>query len=309
MATGLSSKLILAALQAWSQVLRLGPYVAGGILLAALLHRLDLPRRWGRWLSRRGPGAVLGAAFLGVLSPLCTYGTVPVLLELLHAGASPGPAIAFLAASSLLNPQLFVVMSGGLGLPLALTHLAGVLLLSAPVGLLAQRLRPQILLNEAVLPTPRTPAASPREHGGKEEGSGERGRGFLSHLLRLTEVVGLYFVVGVILAALLQVLVSAQFVASLLGADRWHGVVLAGVLGVPFYACGGGAVPLIATLLDQGMSPGAALAFFLAGPATRLTALAAMRTLLNRRALVAYVAYVVAGAVLAGTLLNVVFGA
>jgi hypothetical protein len=85
-------------------------------------------------------------------------------------------------------------------------------------------------------------------------------------------------------------------------------VLLAGLLGVPLYACGGGAVPVIAGLLAQGMSPGAALAFFLAGPATRLTALAALGTLLKRRALMAYVVYIVAGAALAGTVLNIALG-
>jgi len=121
--------------------------------------------------------------------------------------------------------------------------------------------------------------------------------------------VGLYFVVGVTLAALLQTLIPPEWVSSLLGAGRWYGVLLAGVLGVPFYACGGGAVPVISGLLAQGMSPGAALAFFLAGPATRLTALAALGTLLNRRALLAYVTYVVVGAVLLGTALNLALGA
>ena len=240
MPANLPSHLILAATLAWTPILQLGPYVAGGILLAALLGQLDLPRRWGRWLSHSGPGVVLGAACLGGTSLLCTYGTVPVLVELLRGGASPGPALAFLVASSLLNPQLFVMMAGGLGLRLALAHVAGVLLLS--------------------------------------------------------------------LAALLQTLVPPEWVSSLLGAGRWYGVLLAGVLGVPFYACGGGAVPVIAGLLAQGMSPGAASAFFLAGPATRLTALAALGTLLNRQALVVYVAYVVVGAALVGAALNLVLG-
>jgi len=296
MPADLRSVLILAATLAWSQVLQLGPYVAGGILLAALLGRLDLPHRWGHLLNRSGPGVTLGAACLGGVSPLCTYGTVPVLVELLRGGASPGPALAFLVASSLLNPQLFIMMAGGLGLRLALAHVAGVLLLSLPVGLLARKLKPETFLGTGALSPPShtpTPPHSPTPT--------------LPHshtLLRLTETVGLYFVVGVILAALLQTLVPPAWVSSLLGAGHWYGVLLAGVLGVPFYACGGGAVPVFAGLLAQGMSPGAALAFFLAGPATRLTALAALGTLLNRRALVAYVVYIVVGAALVGTTLN-----
>lgn len=302
MPADLISHLILAATLAWEQVLQLGPYVAGGILLAVLLGRLDLPRRWGHWLNRSGPATVVGAACLGGASPLCTYGTVPVLTELLQGGASPGPALAFLVASSLLNPQLFIVMTGGLGLRLALVQVAGVLLLSLPVGLLARRLRPETFLSAGLLPDPPTPAPTPSPRcGGKRKGAG----GFL----RLSETVGLYFVVGVLLAALLQTLVPPAWVSSLLGAGRWYGVLLAGLLGVPLYACGGGAVPVIAGLLAQGMSPGAALAFFLAGPATRVASLAALGTLLNRRALIGYVAYVVVGAALVGTMLNLVMGA
>jgi uncharacterized membrane protein YraQ (UPF0718 family) len=301
------SGLVLAAVVAWRQVLQLGPYVGGGILLAALMGQLDLPRRWGLRLGRSGPGAVLGAACLGGASPLCTYGTVPVLVELLRGGASPGPALAFLVASSLLNPQLTIVMAGGLGWPLALAHVAGVLSLSLPVGMLARRLRPEAFLSTGTrLPTPTLPhthTPTPLHRDAR------RGRQTFTHsLLHLTETVGLYFVAGVILAALLQTLVPTAWVSALLGAGRPYGVLLAGVLGVPLYACGGGAVPVIAGLLAQGMSPGAALAFFLAGPATRLTALAAVGTLLNRRALAAYVAYIVAGAALAGTALNLALG-
>lgn len=294
MPANLISKLVVAATIAWSHVVQLGPYVAAGVLLAALLDQLDLARRWGGWLKRSGPGALVGTACLGGISPLCTYGTVPVLVELLRAGASPAPALTFLVASSLLNPQMFVVVAGGLGLRLAVAYAGGVLALSLPVGLLTRRTRPTLFLNEGVL----SPVDDPASRAQQERTP------FFRHLLHLTEMVGLTFVLGVILAGLVQALIPASWISSLLGTTRWYGVLLAGVLGVPFYACGGGAVPIIAALVAQGMSPGAALAFILAGPATRLTSLAAMGTLLNRRALAIYVGYVVIGAALAGTALN-----
>ncbi len=297
MPANLASVLTLTATHAWAQVIQLGPYVAGGILLAALLGQLDLPRRWGYRLRHSNTGAVVGAACLGSASPLCTYGTVPVLTELLRSGAPPSPALAFLIASSLLNPQLFIMMVGGLGLSLALAHVVGVLLLSVPAGLLTQRLKPKAFLNTDILSS-HAPIPHSKAH-----------KNLPRTLLRLTETIGLYFVISVILATLVQVLIPREWVSTLLGAGHWYSVLLAGVLGVPFYACGGGAVPLIAGLLAQGMSPGAALAFFLAGPATRLTSLAAIGTLLNRKALAAYVAYVVVGAALAGLALNLALGA
>jgi len=309
MIANLRSGLVLAAVIAWDQVLQLAPYVAGGILLASFLGQLDLPRRWGHRLNRSGPWAVAGAVCLGGASPLCTYGTVPVLVELLRDGASPGPALAFLVASSLLNPQLFIMMAGGLGLRLALAHVTGVLFLSLPVGLLARRVRPDVFLSSGIRPSLSHPPAQPQPPTTSAQVRGEQWMGFARSTLRLTETVGLYFVAGIVLSALLQVLVPTGWVTSLLGQGRWYGVLLAGVLGVPFYACGGGAAPIIAGLLAQGMSPGAALAFFLAGPATRLTSLAALGTLLDRRALVAYATYVVVGAALMGTALNLIVGA
>ena len=65
MIANLCSGLVLAAVIAWKQVLQLGPYVAGGILLASFLGQLDLHRRWGHWLNRSGPWAVGGAVCLG----------------------------------------------------------------------------------------------------------------------------------------------------------------------------------------------------------------------------------------------------
>ena len=127
-------------------------------------------------------------------------------------------------------------------------------------------------------------------------------------LLHLTETVGLTFVVGTILAGSLATWIPPQWTTWLLGAGHWHSVLLAGMLGVPFYACGGGAVPVIAVLLAQGMTPGASLAFLLVGPATRITALAAFGTLLGRRALAAYVLYIAVGAMLLGTVFNLVLG-
>ena len=109
----------------------------------------------------------------------------------------------------------------------------------------------------------------------------------------------------IIIAAAIEVFVPSAWVVKLLGEEHWYSVLIAGSLGVPFYACGGGAIPWIKVLLDEGMSRGAALAFFLAGPATRITALAALATVLSRRALVLYVAFVLVGAVGLGYLFNI----
>jgi len=291
MVTDVRSILVLIAIAAWQQIVQLGPYVIVGVLMAALLGQLDLSRRLA-WLSRSGPASILGAACAGSLSPLSTYGTVPLLLQLVREGASPGPVLAFLTASSMLNPQLFFLILGGLGPRLALAQLAGILLLSLIAGWAATRLSPSWLLHASTLPAP--PAPSRRLAWSQ----------FTSDVIRMFEWIGLTFVIGVILSAAIQVLVPLQWVTWLIGQSRWLGVLAAGVLGVPLYTCGGSAVPVLSGLAKMGMSQSVALAFLLSGPATRATTLAAMGSLLNRRALIAYVVYIVIGAVVMGWLLG-----
>jgi uncharacterized membrane protein YraQ (UPF0718 family) len=296
MAADLRSGLVLTAVVAWQQVVQLGPYVMAGVVLAALLGQFDLSHRWSRNLAGGSPVSVLGAACLGSASPLSTYGLVPVLAQALRRGASPGPVLAFLAASSMLNPQLVFLVWGGLGAPLALMQIAGVLLLSLLAGLAATRLRPNSILM-VTIPSADAHDISPRRFTWK---------GLLRDTIRLTEWIGLTFVLGILLGAALQVW-SAAWMARLWVESRWAGVAVAGILGVPLYTCGGSAVPVLTSLTQAGMAPAAALAFLLSGPATRVNALAAMGSLFNRRALTVYIVYIVAGAIVIGLLSQVIF--
>jgi uncharacterized membrane protein YraQ (UPF0718 family) len=294
MVTDVRSGLVLISVTAWQQILQLGPYVAGGILLAALLSQFGL-RNGQMWLGRRGKVSIISGACLGCVSPLSTFGTAPVLLQLLQNGVSPGPVLAFLAASSMLNPQLFFLVWGGLGPRMALAQLFGILVLSIAIGVIASRFRPSLFLQQAAFTDNACVNSSPSSFSWYR---------LARDVIRLTEWIGLTFVVGVILAAALQVLIPPDWVARLMGRGHWAGVLLAGVLGVPLYTCGGSAVPVLAGLAQMGMRPAAALAFLLSGPATRVTALAAMGTLLNRTALMAYVVYIVIGAGVMGLLLG-----
>jgi uncharacterized membrane protein YraQ (UPF0718 family) len=294
------SKVVAVMLSSWRLIGQLWYYLVVGILLAAWLDQAVPFHRLRRLFDRRKGDTAL-AALTGAISPLCTYGTVPVLVQLLKHGVSPAPLLTFLVASSLMNPQLFVLMAGGLGLEMALAQLLSVLVLSLVVGTTAGRWNPPTLLNQ------RTLAASSASNECETTAidSPFSWSRLLSQVVSLTESVGLYFVMGIIIAAAIEVFVPSAWVAKLLGEEHWYSVLVAGSLGVPFYACGGGAIPWIKVLLDEGMSQGAALAFFLAGPATRVTALAALATVLSRRALALYVAFVLAGAVGLGYLFNI----
>lgn len=92
--------------------------------------------------------------------------------------------------------------------------------------------------------------------------------------------------------------------ADLFGSQRGFGVLLAATIGVPLYACGGGTIPLLMDWLRQGMSLGAATAFMITGPATKITNLGAVKIVLGTRRFLLYLLFVMAFSLLTGLCVN-----
>ncbi|MEZ4459789.1 MAG: permease [bacterium] len=92
---------------------------------------------------------------------------------------------------------------------------------------------------------------------------------------------------------------------QLLGLPDWLEVVLFAAAGIPVYVCASGATPLAAAFVWAGVSPGAALAFLMAGPATNVTTFATLTQLHGRRIAVAFAMSVLAMSVASGWMLNV----
>lgn len=273
MPADLSSTLLLILLTAADAVLRLWPYVAGGILLAALLSRFAPSRSWSppTWLPRSV--ALPLAALLGIASPLPTLGMVPLALQLRGTPGRARSSLAFLLASSLLNPQLFVLTLGALGITFALAQAGAVLVLAVALGrLFGHRLLPGV--------GPEAGESAAARHG---PAPGLDVMGLASHIL-------LYFLLGVTAGAALQVLLPQLGLLQWLGDHGWLSTPFLGWLGAPFYTCGGSAVPLAGSLAQAGFSQGTLLAFLLLGPALRGSTLATLGCLLPRRALLACLA-------------------
>ena len=66
------------------------------------------------------------------------------------------------------------------------------------------------------------------------------------------------------------------------------------------------ALPIVSGLLEGGMSPGAAISFLIAGPATTVPAIAAVWALVRPRVFVLYLGIVVLGAVALGIVADVI---
>jgi uncharacterized membrane protein YraQ (UPF0718 family) len=234
-------------------------------------------------LGRVHAPAISAASFLGVLSPLCMYGTVPVIAAFGRKGVPAHLLAAFMVSSVLLNPNLFV-LGFVLGAHLALARLGLALLCGILAGVLVLRFfKKKPLFNFDKF--------APRDKGKKT---------FFPDLFKAFRITAPYLLLGTTLTALFTRYVPPDAVAGVFGARRGLGVLFAASLSIPLYVCGGGVMPLLRAWLFVGMGYGDALAFMLAGPATKIMNLAAVKMILGAKNFILYLAYVLGFAMLVG---------
>jgi uncharacterized membrane protein YraQ (UPF0718 family) len=290
--------------KSWNLLLELLPYIILGVLLAEVLKYTPWTRLIRDGMSNAPAVSILASSLIGVLSPLTTYGTVPIIIQLYRGGVSLAPLLTFLSASSLMNPQLFIITWGGLGAGIAVFRLASVLVFSLMLGAAVFFLETRILRSSEQVVNARFGNAESSE----VEVRSFNLRDFLQSGYRNLEYVGFYVVIGIILSVLLETYLPISAIMNAPSRSGFADILAMSVLGIPLYACGGAVIPLMETLIESGMSVGAAMAFLIVGPGTRITPLMALGSFLSNRMLTFYVLLLLIFSIISGTLINTFLG-
>ncbi len=117
-----------------------------------------------------------------------------------------------------------------------------------------------------------------------------------------TTLVAKFMALAFLIEALIELYIPSEWISGLLGKSNSLAILWAALIGVPAYTSNLTALPMVSGLLSQGMNPGAALAFLIAGPTTTLPAMAAVWGLVSRRVFFLYVSIALIGSLLAGYL-------
>lgn len=121
-------------------------------------------------------------------------------------------------------------------------------------------------------------------------------------------MVAKFMALAFFLEALIILYIPSEWIAGLLGQQNQWAILMAALIGVPVYTTELTALPMVSGLLAQGMNPGAALAFLIAGPTTTLPAMAAVWGLTTRRVFFLYISFVLFGAIVFGYLYSLAGG-
>lgn len=118
-------------------------------------------------------------------------------------------------------------------------------------------------------------------------------------LLDIWGDIVLWFYAGLIIAGGIMAFIPATFMEKWLGGGFSSMLVML-IVGIPIYICASASTPVAAALILKGVSPGAALVFLLAGPATNLTSLSVLVGLLGKKSTLRYLLVLSTFAILLG---------
>ena len=247
---------------------------------------------------------VLVAALFGALSPFCSCGVIPIIAALLSMGVPLSAVMAFWLASPLMDPTMFALTSGILGVEFAIakTIAAAAIgmsggyatMLLGRTGMLANPLRDGIGNGGCGASSVRNPNVQVEWKFWRDEARRQKfASGFSSNLMFLGQWLALAFMLEAIMIAY----IPAEDVSQVLGGGQWFAVPLAAIVGIPAYLNGYAALPLVNGLIDQGMSPAAGMAFLVAGGVTSIPAAIAVWALARPPVFALYLGTAITGAV------------
>lgn len=253
---------------------------------------------------------LLGAA-LGGLSPFCSCEVIPFVAAMLAVGAPLSAVMAFWLSSPLMDPAMFVITTGALGADFALTKAASAIAIGALGGFAVMALRNTLVFANPLRDTPvqNSCGCGPSPFSGTPEWAfwryPERRRVFWDTALSNTIFLIKWMLLAYLISALMIRYVPADWIAGALGGQGVTPIAIGALLGWPAYLNGYAAVPLVGTLVEQGMAPGAAMSFVIAGGIGSIPAALAVWPLVKPRVFATYLVFGFLGAVGAGLVWSV----
>ena len=281
------------------------PYILFAILAVAYLKASGAEAIVAKAFEGRQVRMIILAAMMGGLSPFCSCEVIPFIAGLLALGTPLAPVMAFWLSSPLMDPPAFLITAGALGFQFAIAKtvvavgmglLGGFVMLSlSRTGWFANSLRERSSGGCCGCGSPFK--GKPNWTFWTEE---KRVATFRKEAIANGYFLFKWLSLAYVLESMMVAYIPAQSIAHLLGGEGLFPIVLSALIGAPAYLNSYAAPPLIAGLMDQGMSAGAAMAFVIAGGVSSIPAMTAVFALVNRRVFAAYISLGFVGAVLAG---------
>lgn len=316
----------------WLILFESGAWLLVGFAAAGLAHAV-MPMGWvRRQLGGRGVAPVFKAALLGVPLPLCSCSVIPAAAMVRKQGASRGATASFAISTPETGAETIAFTWGLLGPILAIARPIGALLTAFLAGVTINAIDGQDddtsatsdatkhgscchsaapPVSSCCTPALLTPTVGDScchgEASSKQRDSiGARLVDAVRYgFLRMPEDLALWLLLGLALSALIGALIPPDWIGDTIGTGLGP-MLLMLVVGIPVYVCASASTPVAASLVVKGLSPGAAIVFLLAGPATNMATISWVLKDLGVKALAVYLSSIAIVAVGAGLVIDAI---
>ena len=280
------------------------PWLLLGLLIAGLM-KYWLP---AKILSRHlgsGVSAIFKAALIGAPLPLCSCGVIPVATELSRSGASKPATAAFLVAT----PE-----TGVDSVSISYAMLGPVFAIYRPISAILSAIFTGLLVTFDKSPRNEQPCQTKsccaHEHNKTPEPNKVQTPSAFKKTLngiqyaatKLVDDIIVWLFIGLVFATLVKTFIPTSFLLHY--GSGLPAMLMMIVISIPMYICATASTPIAAGLILAGISPGTALVFMMAGPATNISTLGIIRNELGSKTLVLYLTGITLSALGFGYLLD-----
>ena len=302
-------------LQSWNILVESSVFILFGLLVSGLLRVFLNPGSVSRHLGQGRFKSVFKASLMGIPIPLCSCGVLPAAAALKKQGANNGAVTSFLIST----PE-----SGVDSIAITYALMDPIMTVVRPVAAFVTAFAAGISENLIGKPDTTRPIVpdlscpvdgccdgqncSPEVHRNHHSFTEKTKAGFRFAFTDVWGDLAVWFLFGLLLSGIITVLIPESVFSRYMGGGFGSMLIMLGV-GIPVYICATASTPIAATLILQGVSPGAALVFLMTGPATNVTSLTVLTRVLGRRATAIYLFAIAICAVGFGLLVDWIYSA
>lgn len=288
----------------WATLCELSPWLLLGMFVSGVLHVL-LPKDFVR-TRFQGFRGIVQSVLLGVPLPLCSCGVIPAGIGLKNDGASDGASIGFLISTPQTGVDSILVSASFFGWPFAIFKMVTAAVTGLIGGWITDVTDPADGQNLAVDQCAGSTTGSMTTEMPRSRPSW---REMIPHSIEILHSIWLWLLIGIVISALIETLGFESILTRVNEAGLFASMLLMLTISIPLYVCATASVPIAAALVQSGLPPAVALVFLMAGPATNLTTMGAIRKRFGFRVLAIYLVTLVLGSFLAAFLFDWILSA
>lgn len=244
------------------------PALAIGFFISGLVHELISEDKVLKYLGSGGIAPIFYSTLIGAILPVCCWGSLPIAVSFYKKGAKLGPVLAFLVATPATSVSALLVAYSVLGLKFTIYIFFAVLVMGVTMGLIGDRIKYEPKKSAQNIPCPHCETDPEHIRIHHKKTPKEKIISALKYAyIELPKEIGAELFFGLVLAAAVATFLPLGKLIKVY-LSGWLGYVFAIVFGVLMYLCSTASVPLIDSLIRQGMNAGAGMTLLLIGPIT-----------------------------------------